>query len=186
MLRRLTYAAVATAGTVAFALPALAQPLPTQQFPYKSGPVTLASCTLNEHKSDSTVSPKSLRINYFNNVEGSKLTSITFRVRYGGTPVTMTDTGSFEFKQSITHQFDLLGGAPWTGSRPQVCRVLTATFADGRVVNPIYDGPDGQDAPGAAGAPPAAMAPAPMAPPPVLAPPAAAPAVPPAPAATPT
>jgi hypothetical protein len=44
----LTYVAIATAGTVALALPALAQPLPTQQFPYKSGPVTLASCTLNE------------------------------------------------------------------------------------------------------------------------------------------
>jgi hypothetical protein len=185
MLRRLTCAAVATAGTVAFALPALAQPLPTQQFPYKSGPVTLASCTLNEHKSDSTVSPKSLRINYYNNVEGSKLTSVTFRVRYGGTPVTMTDTGSFEFKQSITHQFDLLGGTPWTGPRPQVCRVLTATFADGRVVNPVYDGPDGQNAAGAAGGPPAAMVAPPAAPAPMAAPPAV-PAIPPAPGPTPT
>jgi len=183
MLRRLTYAAIATAGTVALALPALAQPLPTQQFPYKSGPVTLASCTLNEHTSDSTVSPKSLRINYFNNVEGTKLTSVTFRVRYGGTPVTMTDTGSFGFKQSITHQFDLLGGSPWTGSRPQVCRVLTATFADGRVVNPSYDGPDGQDAAGAAGGAPGATKPAPVPPPRLDSPLAPAPV---APAPTPT
>jgi hypothetical protein len=162
MLRRLTYAAVATAGTVAFALPALAQPLPTQQYPFKSGPVTLASCTLNEHTSDSTVSPKSLRINYFNNVAGSKLTSVTFRVRYGGTPVTMTDTGNFEFKQAITHQFDLLGGTPWTGPHPQVCRVLTATFADGHVVNPAYDGPGGDaDAPAGSGTmgPPLGMPP---------------------------
>jgi len=173
MLRQLTYAAVATAGTVAFSLPAAAQPLPTQQFPYKSGPVTIASCTLNENTSNSTVSPNSLRINYFNNVDGSKLTSITFRVRYGGTPVTLTDTGTFEPKQSITHQFNLLGGMPWTGPKPEVCRVVTATFADGHVVNPPYDGPDGQDAamPGAA---PGAMT-APVAAPPPMPPPAPAP-----------
>jgi len=174
MLRRLTCAAIA-AGTAAIALPAGAQPLPVQHFPYKSGPVTIASCTLNENKSNSTVSPNSLRINYFNNREDSKLTSVTFRVRYGGTPVTVTDTGSFDYKQSITHQFNMLGGVPWTGSEPQVCRVLTATFADGKTVNPPYDGPDGDRdrdhaAPGgqAPGAPPApdAMPPAGTMPPP--------------------
>jgi hypothetical protein len=179
MMTRLTYAAVA-ASAIGFALPANAQPLPTQQFPYKSGPVTIASCTLNENKSNSTVSPNSLRINYFNDREGSKLTSVTFRVRYGGTPVTVTDTGSFDYKQSITHQFNMLGGAPWTGSKPQVCRVLTATFADGQTVNPPYDGPDGDRdnaAPGApGGAPP--NAPPPMAQPPAMAQP--------TPAATPT
>jgi hypothetical protein len=162
-------------GIAAVAIPASGQPLPTQEFPYKSGPVTITSCTLNENKSNSTVSPNSLRINYFDNLDGSKITSITFRVRYGGTPVTLTDTGSFDYRQSITHQFNLLGGQPWSGSSPQVCRVLTATFADGRVVNPPYDGPDGQaeNAPPPlppAGAPPAALPPPAVVPPPAPAP----------------
>jgi hypothetical protein len=129
---------------VALTLPALAQPVPKQEFPYKSGPVTITSCTVNENKSNSTVSPNSLRINYYNNASDSKLTSITFRVVYASTPVTVTDTGSFDFKNSITHQFDLLGGAPWAGASPTVCRVVTATFADGHTVNPEYEGPDGQ------------------------------------------
>jgi hypothetical protein len=129
------------------ALPAGAQPLPEQKFPYRSGPVTITSCTLNENTSNATVSPNSLRINYFNNTDDRKLTSITFRVRYGGTPVTVTDTGSFDAKNSISHQFNLLGGLPWAGASPTVCRVVTATFSDGQVVNPPYDGPDGQDTP---------------------------------------
>jgi hypothetical protein len=126
------------------ALPVAAQPVPKQEFPYRSGPVTITSCTLNENTSNATVSPNSLRINYFNNTEDRKLTSITFRVRYGGTPVTVTDTGTFDSKNSISHQFNLLGGLPWAGASPSVCRVVTATFADGQVVNPTYDGPDGQ------------------------------------------
>jgi len=161
MVRRLMCAAIAT-GAVAIALPASGQPLPTQKFPYKSGPVTITSCTLNENKSNSTVSPNSLRIDYFDNLDGSKLTAVTFRVRYGGTPVTITDTGTFDYKQSITHQFDQLGGLPWAGSSPQVCRVVTATFADGKVVNPVYDGPAGQDTDAAPALPPAAVPPAPV------------------------
>jgi hypothetical protein len=129
-------AMLALAGTAA------AQPLPKQQFPYKSGPVTITSCTVNENTSNSTVSPNSLRINYFNNVEGSALTSITFRVRYAGKPVTVTDTGSFGYQTAITHQFNQLGGVAWAGAGPEMCRVVTATFADGKVVNPPYDGPD--------------------------------------------
>jgi hypothetical protein len=128
------------------AIPAGTQPLPHQEFPYKSGPVTITSCTLNEKKSDSTVSASSLRINYYNNEPSTTLTSITFRVRYAQTPVTVTDTGSFEYKSSITHQFNQLGGVAWAGDTPQVCRVVTATFADGHVVNPVYDGPDGMGA----------------------------------------
>jgi hypothetical protein len=142
------------------ALPAGAQPVPEQKFPYRSGPVTIASCTLNENTSNATVSPNSLRINYFNNTDDRKLTSITFRVRYGGTPVTVTDTGTFESKNSISHQFNLLGGLPWAGASPSVCRVVTATFADGQVVNPPYDGPDGQDADTGAMQQPAAAPPA--------------------------
>jgi hypothetical protein len=144
MIRQLEGAALAL-GLVSIALPAGAQPLPVQQFPYKSGPVTITSCTVNENKSDSTVSPNSLRINYYDNEEGSTLTSVTFRVRYAQTSVTVTDTGTFEHKAPITHQFNLLGGAPWAGAQPEVCRVVTATFADGRTVNPVYDGPDGSD-----------------------------------------
>lgn len=135
-------------GAAVFALlvlagPAAAQPLPKQQFPYKSGPVTITSCTLNENTSNSTVSPNSLRINYFNNRESSKLTSVTFMVRYAGKPITITDTGSFEYQAPITHQFNQLGGVAWAGAGPEECRVVTATFADGRVVNPTYDGPNG-------------------------------------------
>jgi len=121
--------------------------MPAQQFPYKSGPVTITSCTVNEDKSNSTVSSNSLRINYFPNAEGRKLTSITFRVRYAGTPVTVTDTGSFDYNAPITHQFNLLGGHAWAGPSPEVCRVLTATFDNGQVVNPHY-GPEGAMRPG--------------------------------------
>jgi len=131
--------------TALLALPANGQPIPVQKFPYKSGPVTITSCTLNENTSNATVSPNSLRINYFNNTEDARLTSVTFRVRYGGTPITVTDTGTFDAKNSISHQFNQLGGLPWAGPSPTVCRVVTATFADGRVVNPPYEGPEGMD-----------------------------------------
>jgi len=141
--------AVAVAGAIAMvAGSAAAQPMQVQSFPYKSGPVTLTSCTVNEDKSNSTVTANSLRINYFPNVPGRKLTSITFRVRYAGTPVTVTDTGSFDYNASITHQFNQLGGHAWAGASPEVCRVVTATFDNGEVVNPHYDGPTGMGGPG--------------------------------------
>jgi hypothetical protein len=174
--------AVALAGAIAMvAGSAAAQPMHVQSFPYKSGPVTITSCTVNEDKSNSTVTANSLRINYFPNVPGRKLTSITFRVRYAGTPVTVTDTGSFDYNASITHQFNQLGGHAWAGASPEVCRVVTATFDNGEVVNPHYDGPGGMGGmngmrpgmappPGAGGpgdtaAPPGAPADAPAAPP---------------------
>ena len=142
MLQRQTGGAALLA-FLATAAPGAAQPLPKQQFPYVSGPVTITSCTVNENTSNSTVSPNSLRINYFNNVSGSKLTSVTFRVRYAGKPITVTDTGGFEANAPITHQFNQLGGVAWAGAGPEVCRVVTATFADGHTVTPPYDGPDG-------------------------------------------
>jgi hypothetical protein len=173
----------AAAGAAAFALAAAvaadgvsAQPLPAQKFPYKSGPITITSCTLNENKSNSTVTNNSLRINYFPNEVGKTLTSITFRVRYAGTPVTVTDTGSFGYNAPITHQFDQLGGHAWAGASPEVCRVLTATFSDGTLVNPKYDGPGSDDttpmtpaaepsgAPGATSVPAATATPAAPAP----------------------
>jgi hypothetical protein len=120
---------------------ASAQALAPQTFPYKSGPVTITSCSLNENKSNSTVTGNSLRINYFPNVPGRDLTSITFRVNYAGTPVTVTDSGSFAYQAPITHQFDQLGGHAWAGPTPSVCRVITATFNNGEVVNPPYDRP---------------------------------------------
>ena len=179
----------ALAATIALlAGSANAQPLPTQQFPYKSGPVTITSCSVNEDKSNSTVTPNSLRINYFPNTEGRKLTSITFRVRYAGTPVTVTDTGSFDYNAPITHQFNQLGGHAWAGPSPTVCRVVTATFDNGEVVNPHYAGPEGAMRPGmtdngspqgpggpdgampTAGAPPAGPDGAPAPPPPAPAP----------------
>ena len=183
-------AGVAVAGLLAAG--ASAQPLPAQSFPYKSGPVTITSCTLNEDKSNSTVTANSLRINYFPNVEGRALTSITFRVRYAGTPVTVTDSGSFAYNAPITHQFNQLGGHAWAGPSPEVCRVVTATFDNGEVVNPAYAGPDGTamvhdaaaggPAPvGAPAQPPGAPAPPPAAPAPS---PPGAPVAPPVPAPT--
>lgn len=141
MTQRLESAALAL-GLMTLAAPLAAQPLPAQQFPYKSGPVTITSCSVNENTSNSTVSPNSLRINYYDNVEGSQLTSITFRVVYAQTPVTITDTGSYDYKAPITHQFNQLGGIPWAGPQASICRVVTATFADGHTVTPEYDGPD--------------------------------------------
>ena len=123
-----TGAALVAAG-VFVATAVAAQPLPVQKFPYKSGPVTITSCTLNENKSNSTVTNNSLRINFFPNEQARTLTSITFRVRYAGTPVTITDSGTFAYNAPITHQFDQLGGHAWAGASPEVCRVLTATFA---------------------------------------------------------
>jgi len=154
MIRRLEGAALAL-GMLAIGLPGSAQPLAEQKFPYKSGPVTITSCTVNENSSNSTVSANSLRINYYNNEPDSTLVSITFRVRYAQTPVTITDTGNFESKASITHQFNQLGGLPWAGASPTVCRVVTATFKDGHTVNPAYDGPDGSDPADPAPLPPA-------------------------------
>jgi len=139
---------------------AFAQTLPVEKYPYVSGPVTITSCSVNEHMSDSTVSPNSLRINYYANEADRKLSSITFRVRYAQTTVTVTDTGTFDYKTQITHQFNLLGGLPWTGAMPTACHVLTATYADGQTINPVFEGPDAQ-APGAgAAALPAVPAPA--------------------------
>jgi hypothetical protein len=160
------------AATALSAAGASAQALAPQTFPYKSGPVTITSCSLNENKSNSTVTGNSLRINYFPNVPGRNLTSITFRVNYAGTPVTVTDSGSFAYQAPITHQFDQLGGHAWAGPTPSVCRVLTATFDNGEVVNPPYDRPAGASAmtpgtdPGAA-APesPPALPPVPAQPP---------------------
>lgn len=143
MIRTLVGGALA-AGAFALVVPVGAQPLPKQEFPYQSGPVTITSCTVNENTGNSTVSPNSLRINYYNNQPNSTLTSVTFRVRYAQTPVTVTDSGSFEYKAPITHQFNQLGGIPWTGASPEICRVVTATFADGTTVTPPYEGPDTQ------------------------------------------
>jgi hypothetical protein len=170
---KLSVSGSALAATIALlAGNANAQPMPTQQFPYKSGPVTITSCTVNEDKSNSTVSSNSLRINYFPNIEGRKLTSITFRVRYAGTPVTVTDTGNFDYNAPITHQFNQLGGHAWAGPSPTVCRVVTATFDNGEMRPGMTEngspqgpgGPDGAMPP--AGAPPAGPAGAPAPPPP--------------------
>jgi hypothetical protein len=166
-LKNLVRGTAFAAATALSAAGASAQALAPQTFPYKSGPVTITSCSLNENKSNSTVTNNSLRINYFPNVPGRNLTSITFRVNYAGTPVTVTDSGSFAYQAPITHQFDQLGGHAWAGPTPSVCRVLTATFDNGEVVNPPYERAGGASAmtPGAN-----ADATAPEPPPPALPP----------------
>jgi hypothetical protein len=143
-----------------------AQTLPVEKYPYVSGPITITACAVNENKSDSTVSPNSLRINYYVNAANRRVTSVTFRVRYAQTPVTVTDTGAFDYKNQISHQFNLLGGLPWAGPEPTVCRVLTATFDDGKTVNPPYAGPDAEES----GVPVPAVAPGAAAPAPAPAP----------------
>ncbi|MBC5799477.1 MAG: hypothetical protein GIX03_06995 [Candidatus Eremiobacteraeota bacterium] len=116
---------------------ALAQPLPVQRFPFKSGPATITSCSVA--KNGNVVASNSLNIKYFQNERDRNLKSVTFRVRYAGKTVTVTNNGTFSYQAPIEVKSDQLDGAPFAGTHPQVCRVLTATFADGKTVNPPYD-----------------------------------------------
>jgi hypothetical protein len=130
-------------GTVALSLlvaasATSAQTLPTEKFPFKSGPVTISSCSLNAN--GNVVANNSLEVKYFQNVPKRKLASVTFRVRYAGQTAVFTDVGDFSYDKAIDHKFNVLGGAPFTSANPQVCRVLTATFADGETVTPQYEG----------------------------------------------
>ncbi len=130
-------------GTVALSLlvaatATSAQTLPTQKFPFKSGPVTISSCSLSAN--GNIVANNSLQVKYFQNVPQRKLASVTFRVRYAGQTAVFTDVGDFSYDKAIDHKFNVLGGAPFASANPQVCRVLTATFADGETVTPEYAG----------------------------------------------
>jgi hypothetical protein len=130
-----------TGATCAAALLALASPAAAehdaQLYPMVAGPVTITSCSLNEKSADSTVARRSLRINYFNNGP-QRLSSVTFGIVYNAMPaVTVTDTGAIDFQKPITHQFDELGGKPWSGPIAR-CGVVSATFADGQVVTPPF------------------------------------------------
>ncbi len=116
---------------------ALAQPLPVQRFPFKSGPATITSCSVA--KTGNVVAGNSLNIKFFQNERDQNLKSVTFRVRYAGKTVTVTNNGTFSYQAPIEVKSDQLDGAPFAGAHPQVCRVLTATFADGKTVNPPYE-----------------------------------------------
>ncbi len=129
-----------TLGAPASAAPSKvsSHPIVLQTYPYKSGPVTIASCSVN--KNGNVVGNNSLVIKYFQNVPTRHLQSVTFRVRYAGKAATFTDAGTFAYDAPIEHKFNFFGGSPFTTANPEVCRVLTATFADGEIVDPIYGG----------------------------------------------
>ncbi len=128
----------ATAGATGTPSKTSSHPITQQTYPYKSGPVTISSCSVN--KSGNVVGNKSLNIKYFQNAPTRHLQSVTFRVRYGGKTATFTDAGTFAYDAPIDHNFNFFGGAPFTTEHPEVCRVLTATFADGEIVDPVYGG----------------------------------------------
>jgi len=136
---RTTLAAAAAAGAIGLAVATAAQPLPAEQYPFKSGPVTITSCSFGA--AGNTIAENSLEIKYFQNVPGRHLVAVTFRVRYAGRIANVTDTGKFSYDAIIDHKFNALTGTPWAGPDPQVCRVLSATFGDGETVRPPFGGP---------------------------------------------
>lgn len=160
MLRILTAGSVA-AGTLGLAVATSAQPM-TEQFPVTSGPVTITSCSLGQ--SGNSVGDNSLEIKYFQNVPRRHLVSVTFRIRYAGQEATVTDNGRFTYDATIDHKFNALAGTPWNGPTPGVCRVLSATFGDGRTVRPGDQGAAAGGPPPGAGGPPAQGAPGTMPP----------------------
>ncbi|MBD5657793.1 MAG: hypothetical protein IAI50_21845 [Candidatus Eremiobacteraeota bacterium] len=182
MLRNILAGCV-VAGTVGLAVATSAQPMPPQSYPYKAGPVTIASCSLGQ--SGNSVAGNSLEIKYFQNVPRRHLVSVTFRIRYAGTTATVTDTGKFSYDATIDHKFDTLGGTPWAGPDPQSCQVVSATFGDGQMVKPMDMGSGGGPN-GGPGGPPGAMSgpPGAMSGPPATMPPYATQPGAPAPAAT--
>jgi hypothetical protein len=139
---RLSLAGAAALGALGLAAATTAQPLPTEQYPFTSGPVTITSCSFGA--SGNTIADNSLEIKYFQNVPRRHLVSVTFRVRYAGKIANVTDTGRFTYDASIDHKFTALTGTPWAGPDPQVCRVLSATFGDGETVRPAFVGPNQQ------------------------------------------
>jgi hypothetical protein len=134
-----TLAFAAIAGTCAGACgtSAFAQS-PVQGFPFKSGPVTITSCTLGQ--AGTNVAKGSIEIKYFQNVPGRHLTSVTFRINYNHVKIDVTDTGTFSYNAPIDHKFDnpLLDSLGYAGPNPNICRVLTAQFGDGQVVRPFF------------------------------------------------
>ncbi len=142
MIRRILGGAIA-ANMLALATASSAQTLPTEKFPFKSGPVTIASCSLSAN--GNVVANNSLDVKYFQNVPSRHLSSVTFRVRYAGQTAVFTDVGDFSYDKAIDHKFNVLGGAPYTSANPQVCRVLTATFNDGETLTPTYEGDVDED-----------------------------------------
>lgn len=111
---------------------------PVQTYPFKSGPVTITSCSLG--KAGSYVAKGSIEIKYFQNVPTRHLTSVTFRVNYNHVRIDVTDTGTFSYQAPIDHKFDspLLDSLGYAGPNPNICRILTAQFGDGQVVNPPF------------------------------------------------
>ncbi len=116
---------------------ALAQTLPVQRYPFKSGPVTITACSVGQN--GNLVANNSLDIKYFQNESSHHLTSVTFRIRYAGKTATVTNNGNFTYQAPIEVKSNQLAGAPFSGAEPQVCRVLTATFDDGKTVTPAYE-----------------------------------------------
>jgi hypothetical protein len=137
-----TIISAAIAGSVVAALGAAgAQTLHTEKFPYKSGPVTITGCSFAQSGSSGIVDPNSLHVKFYQNEQARALTSVTFRIRYAGTPLTITDNGEFTYQAPIDRNYTIHPpqGLPWQGPDPQVCRVLTATFANGETVRPMAD-----------------------------------------------
>ncbi len=124
-------AAVATAS-------AASAQTPKEAYPFRSGPVTITSCSLGQ--SGNNVGANSLEIKYFQNVPGRHLSSITFRINYSGVKTNVTDTGTFSYQAPIDHHFDspVLDSLSWAGPNPDICRVLSATFGDGQTVHPHF------------------------------------------------
>lgn len=131
----LSFVAACALGTAASAQ------TPVQVYPFKSGPVTITSCSLGQ--SGTNVAKGSIEIKYFQNVPTRHLSSVTFRVNYNLVKIDVTDTGTFSYNAPIDHKFDspLLDSLAYAGPNPNICRVLTAQFGDGQVVRPFYGGP---------------------------------------------
>ncbi len=128
---------LALAATVSLGGVALAQHLAPQPFPFKSGPVTITACSVA--KTGNVVAGNSLDVKFFQNERDRNLSSVTFRVEYAGKKATITNNGTFSYRAPIEVHSNQLDGSPFAGPHPQICRVLTATFADGKSVNPPYD-----------------------------------------------
>ncbi len=128
---------IALVAAASFCGVAVAQTLPIQRYPFKSGPVTITACSVGQ--SGNLVANNSLDIKFFQNERDRNLKSVTFRVHYAGKTATLTNNGTFSYQAPIEVKSDQLDGSPYAGPHPQACRVFTATFADGTIVTPAHE-----------------------------------------------
>jgi hypothetical protein len=77
------------------------------------------------------------------NVQPVPATEVTLQIQYGRIVETLVERGVFSAGSRVKRTSDIIADAPWVGSEPDTCAVVSVKFANGTAWMPASDIPLG-------------------------------------------